>query len=61
MEEEINEFIIKNNEEMEKALQEVRDSYKDDIQSFEGKKFNLIRNGRRLHYCCRRNERGYGS
>ena len=37
MEEEINEFIIKNNDEMEKALQEVRDSYKDDIQSFEGK------------------------
>ncbi len=45
MEEEINMFIENNNEEMEKALQEVRDSYKDDIQSFEGNIFKNCRNG----------------
>lgn len=45
MEEEINMFIENNNEEMEKALQEVRDSYKDDIQSFEGNIFKNFRNG----------------
>jgi hypothetical protein len=35
--EEIEAFITKNNLEMEKALQEVRDSYKEDIEGFEGK------------------------
>jgi hypothetical protein len=37
MEEEIEELIKKNNIEMEKAVQEVKDSYKDDIAGFEGK------------------------
>lgn len=37
MEEEIEDFIKKNNSEMEKALQEVRESYKADIEGFEGK------------------------
>lgn len=48
MEEEIDAFIKKNNEEMEKALNEVKDSYKDDIAGFEGKLINniiIIRNG----------------
>ena len=36
-EEEIEAFITKNNLEMEKALDEVRESYKEDIEGFEGK------------------------
>jgi len=37
MDQEIDEFIKKNNEEMEAALLEVKESYREDIEGFEGK------------------------
>ena len=59
MEEEIENYIKKSNEELEKECDDIRNSYKEDIAGFEGKFYNLlikiinitIRHGRRIYSC----------